>query len=62
MPAFSRGLGPVSAATIDASEKRLGVKFPPDYKRFLRNINGGSPTPDLSFNVPDRCDVMLGIL
>jgi hypothetical protein len=61
MPMFSRGFGPVSAATVNAAEKRLGVKLPADYKRFLRTINGGCPKPD-SFLVPDRGPAMVGIL
>jgi hypothetical protein len=61
MPTFSRGFGPVSAATVNAAEKRLGVKLPADYKRFLRTTNGGCPKPD-TFLVPDRGPAMVGIL
>ena len=53
MPTFSGGYGPVSAQKVAAVERRLRVKFPPDYKRFLRTINGGGPDPSW-FLVPDR--------
>ena len=61
MPIFSNGYGHVSAATVNAAEKRLGVKFPSDYKRFLRTTNGGCPKPDC-FLVPERGPALVGIL
>jgi hypothetical protein len=53
MPAFSGSYGPVSTQKVAAVERRLQVKFPADYKRFLRTINGGGPDPSW-FLVPDR--------
>jgi hypothetical protein len=58
---FSHSFGTVSAQKISALEKRLGVKFPADYKRFLRSTNGGCPEPNC-FTVPDRGDALVGIL
>lgn len=51
MPTFSESFGPVSAQKVAAVERRLGVKFPRDYKQFLRTVNGGIPEPH-SFLVP----------
>jgi hypothetical protein len=45
LPTFQGGFGPVSVREIAAVERRLQVRFPPDYKRFLRTINGGGPDP-----------------
>src|SRR5262245_39870491 len=53
MPTVSGGFGPVSAQKVAAVERRLGVPFPADYKRFLRTTNGGSPDPR-HFTVPGR--------
>ena len=64
MPTFSGSYGPASAAAVNATEKRLGVKLPSDYKQFLRTINGGSPEPR-KFLVPDRgaalADILYGV-
>ena len=61
MATFSRGFSPVSAQKVAAVERRLGVRLPPDYKRFLRTTNGGIPDPNC-FTVPDREDALLDIL
>lgn len=61
MPTFSRGFGRVSAGIVNAAEKRLRVKLPADYKRFIRTTNGGRPTPD-SFLVGDRGAALVAIL
>ncbi|QEG29619.1 SMI1 / KNR4 family protein [Gemmata obscuriglobus] len=60
MPTFSRSYGPVSAAVVNAAEKRLGVRLPADYKRFLRTINGGCPDPQ-EFVVPNRGPALAAI-
>jgi len=51
----------VPAETVDAAEKRLGVKLPNDYKEFLRNTNGGCPEPNC-FLVSDREAALVGVL
>lgn len=61
MPTFRRGFGPISAAAVNATEKRLGVELPADYKRFLRTTNGGCPTPE-GFVVPERGPALVAIL
>ena len=61
MAAFSRAFGPVSAQKVSALEKRLGVRLPTDYKKFLRTTNGGCPEPNC-FKVPDRGLALVGIL
>lgn len=61
MPTFNRGFNPVSAAVVNAAEKRLGVKLPADYKRFLCTTNGGCPDPQ-EFVVPDRGPALAAIL
>ena len=61
MPTFTRGFGPVPATTVDAAEKRLGVKLPADYKRLLCVTNGGCPEPDC-FVVPERGPALVAIL
>ena len=64
MPSFSLNFAPVAAKQIAAVEKALGIKFPSEYKKFLRTINGGVPAPNC-FTVPDRgdalCDFLYGI-
>ncbi len=68
MPAtFSRGFGPIPAATVTAAEKRLGVELPPDYRRFLLTTNGGRPSPvgrpgPPGVAVPGCGDVVLDVL
>src|SRR5262245_8630626 len=57
-----RGFDPVSVETVSAVEKRMGVKLPSDYKRFLCTTNGGCPEPNCFFMVPDRGPVMAGML
>jgi len=61
MPTFSNGFGPVSAATVNAAEKRLGITLPADYKQFLCTTNGGAPSPAV-FAVPQCGDVLLDFL
>lgn len=61
MAKFGSNLPPVTAAVLDAVEKRLGVTLPPEYRQFLLTVNGGVPTPDC-FEVPARGDVMLSVL
>jgi hypothetical protein len=58
---FIRGFGPVSAHKVLALEKRLGMRLPADYKKFLRTTNGGCPDPNC-FTVPDRGQASVGIL
>src|SRR5262245_41968169 len=64
MITFGQKFAPVSTHKIAAVEKALSVKLPADYKKFLRNTNGGVPTPNC-FKVPDRgealCDIIYGI-
>jgi hypothetical protein len=38
--------GPASAKLIAAFEKRIGAKLPADYKKFLKEHNGGRPRPN----------------
>lgn len=61
MPTFDRSCGPLSASAMSAAEKRLGVKLPADYKKFLRTTNGGCPEPNC-FRIPEREEALLGIL
>lgn len=61
MPEFTRSFEPVSAQKIAAVERRLGVKLPPDYKQFLRTVNGGIPSPSV-FDVPGWDVVCLDFL
>ena len=61
MPTFREGFGPVSAQKVAAMERRLGVTFPADYKRFLRTTNGGCPDPR-HFTVPDRGGALAHVL
>jgi hypothetical protein len=61
MPTFTRSFGPVSAAAVDAAERRLGVNLPADYKRFLYTTNGGCPESNC-FVVPERGPALVGIL
>jgi hypothetical protein len=51
MPTFAHSFNPASEAELKTVEQRLGVRFPKDYRKFLRDINGGSPTP-ACFAVP----------
>ena len=64
MATFSGGFCPVSAQKVVATEQRLGVELPADYKRFLCTINGGCPSP-YYFPVPDcggaYADFLFGI-
>jgi hypothetical protein len=61
VPTFNNGFGPISAAVVDAAEKRLGVVLPDDYRQFLQTINGGCPKPDC-FQVPERGLALAAIL
>jgi hypothetical protein len=61
MPTFSQGYAPAPAEAINATENRLGVKLPADYKQFLQTTNGGSPHPDC-FVVPERGESLIAIL
>jgi hypothetical protein len=64
MTKFTMSSAPVSAERIEAVEKKLGVKLPGDYRRFLRTTNGGAPSAKC-FTVPGRggalCDYLYGI-
>lgn len=44
----------VGEAGLAAIEKKLGVKFPDDYREFLLTQNGGRPTPSLVDVSPTR--------
>lgn len=35
----------IDATRLDAVERRLGVRLPEDYRRFLLTFNGGRPVP-----------------
>lgn len=61
MPHFSQGFGPVTTKKVAALKRRLGVRLPADYERFLATVNGGVPEPNC-FTVPDRGDALVGIL
>lgn len=57
---------PTSRRTIGECEKELGVKFPDDYKQFLRTHNGGTPSPQ-QLDIPNTkhavlLDFLYGIL
>lgn len=40
-------VGPrIERVELDSLERRLGVKFPEDYREFLMKYNGGYPVPD----------------
>jgi cell wall assembly regulator SMI1 len=43
---IEEGDGPITEAAIAAAEQELGVVFPPDYRAFLAQYNGGRPEPD----------------
>lgn len=38
--------GPLPDSAVASAEQTLGVQFPPDYRAFLLQFNGGRPKPD----------------
>jgi hypothetical protein len=43
----SEGGGPIGSQEIEGLERKLGVRFPQDYRLFLLKHNGGRPHPAL---------------
>lgn len=43
---IDEGKGPIPESAIAAVEQALGINFPPDYRGFLAQFNGGRPEPD----------------
>jgi len=42
-----KSYAPLNEAQLAAAERDLGIKFPPEYRRFLAVWNGGRPQQDL---------------
>ncbi len=42
---FTHSLRKITPTAIQATEKRLSIRFPGDYREFLETVNGGIPKP-----------------